>query len=271
MPLCGCKSGVSRVFAGAIIAALSLVGCDKPAKQAEPIRPVRTITVAPREVSEVFSQTGDIEARIEIDLGFRVEGKIVLRPVDVGSVVEKGDLLARLDDQPERNRLLSAQAALAAAEAERTRTEAEAVRQDALLKGGYATRQRYEMAQRDLQTAQAQADSARAQLNLARDNLTHTDLRTDAKGVVTAVYADAGQVVAVGQKVIRLADPDQREAVFGVPAGAFALVPPDAAVEVSLTRDKRVSTVGKIRYASPQADPTTRTHTLRVSLSDAPP
>lgn len=253
------------------IALLPLTGCDEPEKKAEPIRPVRALTVTPRQVSESFSHVGEIQARTEVDIGFRIEGKVVHRPVDVGSEVRKGDLLARLDDQPQRNRLRSAQAALAAAEAEHGRTEAEASRQSALLSGGYTTKQRHETAIRDVQTAQAQLDSARAQVSLAQDNIGYAELHADADGVITGVYADAGQVVSAGQKVVRIADPREREAVFGVPATVFPLVPSNAPVEVALTGDRRISTTGKVRYVSPQADPVTRTYTVRVSLPAPPP
>lgn len=263
---------VRQVSALLCLALLVLAGCDEPKKQAEQqVRPVRAIAVEPREISETFSHVGEIQARSEIDIGFRIEGKIVERLIDVGATVKKGDLLARLDDQPQRNRLRSAEAALAAAVAEHKRNETEAARQETLLKDGYTTKQRYETAQRDLQTAQAQRDSAHAQLNLARDNAGYSELRADGDGVVTAVYADAGQVVTAGQRVLRLADPSDREAVFGVPAMAVRLVPPDASVEVALTADRQIRTTGNVRYVSPQADPVTRTHIVRVALTAPPP
>jgi membrane fusion protein, multidrug efflux system len=254
-----------------LVLPLALLGCRQPPKTAVPIRPVRTVTVEPRDVGTTLSQTGDIEARTETDFGFRVGGKIVARPVDVGSRVRTGEVLARLDDQPERNRLQSAQAALAAAQAELVRTQAEEGRQSALLKDGYTTKQRYDTALRDLQTAEAQLASARAQLNLAQDTLAYTQLHAGMNGVVTEVFADAGQVVAAGQKIVRVADPKALEGVFGVPAIAFSMVPRDAKVQVALTDDPHIETTGTIRYASPQADPLTRTYTVRVALADAPP
>jgi RND family efflux transporter MFP subunit len=264
------RKGRLAPAAAALLLLLLPAGCDRPVKEARPIRPVRAVTVAPRDSGETFSQIGDIEARTETDLSFRVEGKVIARPVDVGAIVTKGEVLARLDDQPERNRLQSAQAALAAAEAELVRTQAEETRQSALLKDGYTTKQRYDTALRDLQTAKAQLDSARAQLNLANDNLTYTQLHSDLDGIVTAVYADTGQVVAAGEKVLRVADPQAVDAVFSVPALAFSLVPRDQPVEVTLTSDPKIRTIGKLRYASPQADPITRTYSVRIALANPP-
>ena len=262
----------SQVSALLCAALLLLAGCDDSKKPAaQQVRPVRAITVEPREISETISHVGEIQARSEIEVGFRIQGKITARAVDVGAEVKKGDLLARLDDAPQRNRLRSAEAALAAAVAEHNRAETEAARQESLLKNGYTTKQRYETTQRDLETAQAQRDAAQTQVSLARDTLAYAELRADGDGVVTAVYADAGQFVSAGQRVLRLADPNDREAVFGVPAMAVRMVPPDAPVEIALTADPRVRTTGNVRYVSPQADPVTRTHTVRVSLAAPPP
>jgi RND family efflux transporter MFP subunit len=258
-----------------VIAALSafalLSACDEPVKPAPPIRPVRVVIVEPLDIGEALSQTGEIEPRYETDLGFRIGGQILARPVDVGSVIKEGDLLARLDDETAKNRMQSAQAALAATEAELTRARAEAERQSALLKDGFTTKQRYDTAVRDLQTAEARRDSAEAKLTLAQENLGYTELHSEVDGIVTAVYAEAGQVVAAGQHVVRVADPREREAVFNVPEVAFRLVPHDPQVEVTLVSDPTVKIIGRVRYSAPQADPTTRTYAVRISLPDAPP
>jgi RND family efflux transporter MFP subunit len=108
-------------------------------------------------------------------------------------------------------------------------------------------------------------------LTLARENLGYTELHSEVDGIVTAVYAEAGQVVAAGQHVLRVAEPLEREAVFDVPEVAFRLVPHDPEVEVTLVADPAVKVVGRVRYIAPQADPTTRTYAVRVSLPNAPP
>jgi RND family efflux transporter MFP subunit len=253
------------------LVALLLVGCDKPRTEAKPLRPVRTVTVTPIDISENLSQTGDIQARTETDFGFRIDGKIIDRSVDVGSNVRKGDVIARLDDQPARNRVQAAQASVASAEAELVRAQAQENRQGILLKDGYTTKQLYDVALRDLHTAQAQLDSARAQLDLAKDNLGYAELHADANGVVTEVFAAAGQIVAAGQRVVRIADPTTLEAVFGVAAASFSQVSDDAKIDIALTSDPRVHARGRLRYVSPQADPVTRTYSVRVALIDPPP
>jgi membrane fusion protein, multidrug efflux system len=262
-----CASGAI----GAFVLMLVLGACQKEEKAAAtPIRPVRTMTVQLQEGGEKVSLTGEIQARYEADIGFRVDGKVLERPVDVGTAVKKGELLARLDPQQYRQDLEVAKSEVAAAEAEVTRSEAQEYRQRELLKNGHTTRVQYDQALKTFKTAQAQLDAARAKQVQASENLGYTDLKADYDGVITAVGANAGQVVSSGQMVVRLARPEEREAVFNVAEGTFKGVPKDPAVEVDLVSNPEIKTVGKVRYVSPQADPATRTYTVRVSLPDAP-
>ena len=250
-----------------------LTACKKEEKAAAPdIRPVRTVTVEPREGGDTVSLTGEIQPRYQADIGFRVNGKILARPVDVGTQVKKGDLLARLDPQQYRQDFEVAKAEVATAEAEVTRAEAQEWRQRELLKNGNTTRVQYDQSLKTFKTAQAQLDSARARQVQASENLDYTDLKADNDGVISAIGADPGQVVSAGQMVVKLAQPGEREAVFNVAEAIFKNPPrKDPTVDVNLVSNPDIKTVGRVRYLSPQADPTTRTYTVRVSLPDAPP
>jgi membrane fusion protein, multidrug efflux system len=258
--------------AGTLILLSALAACHKEEKAAsQAVRPVRTVTVALQEGGEKVSLTGEIQPRYHADIGFRVNGKILERPVDVGTQVKKGDLLARLDPQQYRQDFEVAKAEVAATEAEVTRSQAQEYRQRELLKNGNTTRVQYDQALKTFKTAQAQLDSARAKQIQASDNLGYTNLQADNDGVITAIGADPGQVVSAGQMVVRLAQPGEREAVFNIAEGAFKKRPTDPTVTVHLVSNPEIETAGKVRYISPQADPATRTYTVRVSLPDAPP
>src|SRR5947209_12512991 len=267
------RSPFVSVAISAFVLMSILTACHKEEKAAAPnIRPVRTVTVEPSEAGETVSLTGEIKPRYEADIGFRVNGKILERPVDVGTQVRKGDLLARLDPQQYRQDFEVAKAEVAAAEAEETRSENQEYRQRELLKNGNTTRVQYDQALKTFKTAQAQLDSARARQVQASENLGYTELKADNDGVITTIGADPGQVVSAGQMVVRLAQPSEREAVFNV-AEALLKNPPrkDPTVEVNLVSNPDIRTEGRVRYISPQADPTTRTYTVRVSLPGAPP
>ena len=258
----------------AIIVSFVLLGCEQPAPPPAEATLVRALGVQMTQFDRTAALTGEIRARHESNLGFRVGGKVIERLVDVGATVAEGDLLARLDNQDQQNALKAAQSDIAAAQAaiEQSRTQEE--RQRKLLADGYTTRTQYDNAQRRYAQAQAELAGAQAKLRLAQDTLSYTELRADRAGVVTAKGAEPGQVVASGQMVVRLADPNEREAVFQVPGaglrleGGSAQLPP---VEVRLVSDQNLVTEGTIREVSPGVDPVTRTYTVKVALTDPPP
>jgi RND family efflux transporter MFP subunit len=272
--MAGSAYGRSFRLSVAVVVALfcALTACKKQEAAApQEVRPVRTVTVEPKEAGETVSLTGEIQPRYQADIGFRVNGKILERPVDVGTQVKKGDLLARLDPQQYRQDLAVAKAEVAKADAEVTRAQAQEYRQRELLKNGHTTEVAYDQALKTFKTAQAQADAARAKQVQASENLGYTDLKADNDGVISAVGADAGQVVSAGQMVVKLAQPGEREAVFNVAEATFKTPRKNRSVAVELVSNRDIKTAGTVRYVSPQADPTTRTFTVRVSLPDAPP
>jgi RND family efflux transporter MFP subunit len=262
-----------RLAAAVVVGLLGALSACKKQEAAAPqeVRPVRTVTVEPKEAGETLSLTGEIQPRYQADLGFRVDGKILERPVDVGTQVKKGDLLARLDPQQYRQDLEVAKAEVAKADSEVTRSEAQEWRQRELLKNGNTTRVHYDLALKTFKTAQADADAARAKQVQASENLGYTDLKADNDGVISAIGAEPGQVVRAGQMVVKLAQPGELEAVFNVAEVTFKNPQKDPTVTVELVSNPDIKTTGKVRYVSPQADPTTRTFTVRVSLPDAPP
>lgn len=251
-----------------------LTGCGEGKEKqatAPVIRPVRTVAVEPKRTSQVLTLTGNIEARYQIDVGFQVSGRIIARPVDVGTVVKPGDLLARLDPQQYQQNLEAAKADVVAAQAEVVRSQAQEGRQRELLKNGFTPQATYDQALKIFKSAQAQLDVAKARETQADQNVGYTEVKAETDGVITSVSADAGQVVGAGQVVVRLARPGEREAVFNVAESAAKGVPQNPTVTVVLISDPEIRTTGKVRYVSPQADPTTRTYSVRVSLPDAPP
>src|SRR5271169_4998523 len=152
----------------------ALSACKKEETAATPnVRPVRAVTVEPSEAGETVSLTGEIQPRYQADLGFRVNGKILERPVDVGTQVKKGDLLARLDPQQYRQDFEVAKAEVAKADAEVARSQAQEYRQRELLKNGHTTQVSYDQALKTFKTAQAQADAARAKQVQARESRLH--------------------------------------------------------------------------------------------------
>ena len=257
----------------AMSVSLALAACnqDKETAAAAPPRPVRVVTVEKGEGGAPISLTGRVEAEDEVNLAFRISGRLLENDLRLGDQVKAGQRVAKLESQNEMNTLRSAQAALAAAEAQLVQARNHFERQDTLLNQGWTTRANHDQALKAMQSAQAQVDAAEAQLKTAEDLVSFTELKADAPGVVTAVGPRAGAVVQAGQMIGTLARKDGRDAVFDVPAQTLRQAPANGVVTVRLASDSKVAAEGRVREVAPQADPVTRLFEVRVGLTDPPP
>ena len=279
---CGRKGAINRAAGsrpsmriGALFSiatfGLFAAACDRKEEQAEaPVRPVRVITVTEQQAGETVSLSGVVEAKTEVDLAFRIGGRMVQRFVNVGDRVEAGKLIAQLDSQDEENAVRAATASLSAAEGKFLEAEQNYDRQRQLLSRGHTTRQRYDAAVQTLNTLRGQADVARAQLATAKTRLNDTHLYADAPGEVTVRGVNSGEVVQAGQMIVRIARKEGRDAVFDAPPSLIARVASDADIGVALSIDPAVVASGRVREVAPQADPQTGTFRVRVGLTNPP-
>jgi RND family efflux transporter MFP subunit len=268
------RTGVRRSVARLVLAALlavPLAGCgEEEVRGPEPVRPVRVVTVEMGSGGETISVTGQVQAEEEVNLAFRVGGRMTERPVNVGDRVEAGQVIARLERDPAENQLRQARAALESARGQLTKTRADFGRQQSLLSSGFTTRVRYDQARQAMVAAQAQFDDARARLDIAEDNVGYTELTVDAGGFVTARGAEPGEVVTAGQMIVRVARERGRDAVFDVPERIIRAASADDPIDVALASDPSARAIARVREVSPQADPVTRTFQVRAGLDDPP-
>ncbi len=248
-----------------------LAACERQQEAKTPApRPVRTLTVERAPASESVVLTGQVQAQNEASMAFRIGGRMIERPVNVGDTVKAGQLLAKLDPVNELNALRSATAALSAAEGQMVQADNAFDRQDRLLKNGFTTRANWDQAQQALRTARSQVDDAEAQLEIAQDRVGFTELKADVDGTVTARGAEPGEVVQAGQMIVQLARRDGRDAVFDVPPQVLRTAPPDAEITIRLTSDPSVTAIGRVREVAPQADAQTRNFAVRVGINEPP-
>jgi RND family efflux transporter MFP subunit len=250
-----------------------LAGCQRAEeKAAEPdARPVHSLTIEKQSAGDVVVLSGRIAAEDETAVAFRIPGRMIDRPVNVGDRVRGGQVLARLEQMNERNQLLTAQAALNAARAERVRAGDALQRQQSLIGEGFTTRANLDTALATFRAAEAQVKSAEAQVQMAQDLVGFTVLTAEFDGSVTARGAEAGEVVQGGQMILRIARTGGTDAVFEVPPQVLRVGSRQAPFEVALTDDPRITATGLVREVSPQADPITGTFTVRVGLQNPPP
>ncbi|WKB52749.1 efflux RND transporter periplasmic adaptor subunit [Eleftheria terrae] len=251
--------------------ALALAACSKPAPTPEPIRSVRTMTVAPASAAATLEYAAEVRARTESRLGFRVAGKMVRRAVDLGDAVKSGQVLAQLDPQDLRLSQEAARAGLSAAQATLDQAEADYKRFKELRDQGFISSAELERRDTALKSARAQHQQALAQASAQGNQTAYTSLVADASGVVTAVEAEPGAVVAAGTPVLRLAHDGPRDVVFSVPEDKIALFKQlarqDAVLQVRLwSDDARQPLPAKIRELAAAADPVTRTYLVKADI-----
>jgi len=246
--------------------ALLLAACSKEAPKTEEIRPVRAMVVQSSDIDVNAEFSGEVRARVESRLGFRVGGKIVSRKVDVGSVVKRGQVLMDLDPQDLRLSQTQAMAALRAAETSRDLANAELKRYQELRDKNFVSQAILDAKLSAAKSAQAQVDSAQAAYRGMSNQAGYASLESDIDGVVTAVDAEVGQVVSPGTPVVRVAKTDEKEIVFGVPEDKVDTLRAISDVHVRLWATPDKSVLGKIREISPVADPFTRTYAFKVTI-----
>ncbi len=245
----------------------ALPACSEPEVQvAASIRPVKTIVVDQAADAEKLVQTGEIRPAEETSLGFRIDGRIVSRLVDVGAVVKAGDAIATLDPSDSENQLKAVQAQLDSAISAEKLASSNFKRLKQLAPGGAVSVAQLEQAQSDYEASLSARQNAEANLTLAKDRLSFTTLLAARDGVVSAVTANSGQVVSAGQEVVRIATLAGRDAVFDVSESLINKNLGYPPVRVSLLSDPSIQAIGKIRDVSPVADPVTRTIRVRVTL-----
>jgi len=247
---------------------LTLAACGTKEETPLPPRPVLSQVVGQATEPIIATYSGEIRARHEIALAFRVPGKINTRLVDLGSRVKAGQELIRLDPSDQALGATGAAAQLAAAEAERSFAKADLERYRGLKEKGFVSQAAFDAKKTGFEAAEAKVAALSAQTALSRNQAGYTVLRADHAGVISAVLAEAGQVVAAGQPVLRLAREEEKEVAINIPESRMAELSQVGRAEVVLWARNAASRLfsGQIREVAPVADPTTRTYPVRVSI-----
>lgn len=253
-------------LAAATLIAATLAACGKaPAPAAAPRPVLVTHPVATDHSASAFA--GEVRAREESPLSFRVGGNLVERRVDVGAHVSQGQVLAVLDAGDLQAQARAAQAQLTAAEAELSRARADQARFAKLGKDQLISRSSLDAANAAATAAQGQVNAARANLVVARNQAGYTQLRAPRDGVIATRNAEAGQVLGAGQAVFMLAADGVREIAFAVPEAAVASIRPGQAVLVESWSKQGQRWPGQVREVAPAADPASRTYAARVTVA----
>lgn len=247
-----------------------LTACGQEA--APPAAPRPALVVQPQPAgASADSYPGEVRARFEPELAFRIAGKVSKRLVEEGQRVNAEQALAELDPQDVRLQLEANRAQLAAAEANLALVRAERERYQKLLDRGMVSHSQFDNAENLYRAGLARLKQAKAEADVAGNQAAYAVLRAPQAGVIAKRQVEVGQVVAAGQTVFTLAADGEREVAIGVPELQFAQFAVGQAVSVELWSHPNQRFEGRIRELSPAADPRSRTFAARIAFTGKAP
>lgn len=259
-----------RLLSAAVVSLALLAACNRPAPAArdESPRPVRAVTLVEQRSALAWTLPAEVRARVETRYGFRVGGKLASREVELGDRVGPGQVLARLDPQDRAPALAVAQSQLDAARTEARLARVELGRQRELHALRFVSAAQVDRQQAVADASEARVRAARAALEQAGNELAFQTLRADVPGVVTAIEAEAGQVVAAGQPVVRVARSGDRELLAHVAERDLAAVRSVRRWSATIPALGERSFAVTLRELSPVADPASRTYAMRLAIAE---
>jgi len=243
---------------------LSACGHEEPVQAT--VRPAMVVQPEP-SARGMDSYPGEVRARYEPDLAFRIPGKVSRRLVDEGERVKANQPLAELDPQDVRLQLEASRAQVAAAQANLSLVRAERDRYKTLLERQMVSRSQYDNAENLYRSGEARLQQIKAEFDVANNQAGYAVLRAPQDGVVAKRAVEVGQVVAAGQTVFTLATDGEREVLISFPEQSFGRFKIEQPVSVELWTQPGQRFAGRIRELSPAADPKSRTFAARIAFS----
>lgn len=261
----------SVAWLGMAAAFALLSGCGPSAHDAETARPVIALPAQAADGANVLRFPGDIHARYEMPLSFRVPGQLVSREAHLGDTVKKGQVLARLDDADASKNEAAARAALDAAEHRLVFATQQRDRDEAQAKENLISQLQLEQTRDAYTSAVANQVQARQQLELAQNQHHYTSLIADRDGAITSEQAEVGQVLAAGQAVFGFAWSGERDVYVDVPESRIGEVKQGQSASVVLSPADGKALTAHVRDIAPAADAASRTYRVKLGLDDVGP
>ena len=262
---------LGRALSASTLLCLVLASCSCPVEKVEEIRPVRAMVVAAGTGKTIIELAGEIQPRYESQLGFRVGGKLIARKVEVGTLVKRGQVLMQLDPLDLQLAQSQAKAAVSATESTLALAKADLDRYRELRQKNFVSQALLDAKEAAYKSAIASHEQANAGLKVQANQSSYSTLYADADGVITAVQAEVGQVVAAGTPVVKLARTAEKEVRVSIPEDQIEVLRQVTDLAVKTWANSNVAISGRLRELSPIADPATRTYTAKISLPRAGP
>lgn len=253
------------------VAGFMMKGHAKKVEVTEEVMSVRTTQIGAGAAGQNYTYSGEVKGRFESQLSFQVAGKIIKRNVQLGSVVQAGDVLMQIDSKDIKQTVNSNSAQVYSAQSQLKLAENNLSRYQELYKSGAISGAQLDQYQSAYDVALAGVRQASAQYTQGSNQLDYSALYADKAGVISSITAEAGQVVAAGQTVITIVQDGEREVEISIPENRIEELRKAGQMKVTFWALPTVSVDGVVREISPMADAVSRTYKVRVSLLNAPP
>src|SRR5262245_31118378 len=268
-PLAAFQRIVVFAFAGGLT--VTAVGaCSSEAPSAQAPRPVRVAEIASHSAAAT-AYAGEVRARYESKVGFRVGGKIVRRAVNVGERGKAGQLIAELDAADYRLAADALNAQLRAARSDYELAASDLRRYGELLEKKFISPAEYERRETTANTLKDRVAGLGAQAEQARLQTQYTRLVAEHDSVVVALPAEVEQVVAAGQPVAILARLSELEVAIDIPEAQRAHVTAGTTASVKFWSAPDAALEGRAREVAASADSASRTYAVRIALPQRAP
>lgn len=254
-----------------IIVGVVLHGNNKTEVMDEDIINVRTATIGMSGDTQEYTYAGEVRGRYESQLAFQVSGKIIKRNVQLGSIVQPGDVLMQIDAKDIQQTLNSSASQVASAESQLKLAESNLNRYRKLLANEAISQAQYDQYVNAYNVAVAEAQQATSQYAQSANQLDYSLLRADNPGVVSNITAEIGQMVSVGQTVVTVVQDGEREVEISVPENRVEELRSEGQITATFWALPNITVEGRIREIAPMADQIVRTFKVRISLINPPP
>lgn len=220
---------------------------------------VETETVKTSPIALQVRAYGTVQAQDIISIIPQVTNRIIKMYVDLGDTVKRGQVIAKIYDVPFKGQLEGAKAQIRQAEVALARDSAQYSRQKQLFEGGLTSEFDYQNAEAVYLNSKSQLDAARGNYAQSEENLNNTEVKSPVYGVISARFAEEGNIASNGQALFEIANLVGYESRIFVPAQDWSVIKIGQEVRLRATNEGEVGATGVVSRKKPTTRRNNRT------------
>lgn len=256
-----------------LLALVVLSGCKEEAIKAEAIRPVRVFEIADSAINATRTFPGKVKATRDASLAFRISGQIVRLDVKEGDYVEKGQLIAMLDQRDYQAAVADLRAKLAGARSVLKEASLNIERNRQLLAQSIIAQSAFDTAQSNFVTSRSQVLSMEQSLHRAELNLQHTRLEAPFSGYIAKKIPSNHEYIQAKEPIVELADTSALDVVIAVPESVWIGAFQTKTIDLSTIKARFETLPGillpvRVKEYQTNANPETQTYKVTMTIDN---